>query len=105
VGGAELLCGREGDAVVALDLSKLKISTQSLVAFLITLGGLLQIPQVSAFVLGLAAKHPHIAVAVGVITGIAALLHNPQVEQALGIKQTVQVTTEQVSVAPPGDSK
>jgi hypothetical protein len=83
---------------MTIDLSRLKVSTKSIVAFLLGLGSLLQIPAVSAPVFAFAKLHPHVSAALGVITGIVGLLHNPEVEGILGIKQTV--TTESVVIDP-----
>jgi hypothetical protein len=86
---------------MTLNLSELKLSTKSLISFLLVIGSLLQIPQVSATVFAFIKLHPHYASAFAVLTGIIALLHNPLVEQALGIKQTVDIKTETVSLTPP----
>lgn len=81
-----------------LDTAKLKISTKTLVAFLGVMGTLLQIPAVGAPIFAFAKLHPHFASALAAVTGIIALLHNPQVAEVLGIKQTVEVKTEEVSL-------
>ena len=75
---------------MTFDLSKLKFSTKSLVAALVAIGSLLQIPPVSAIVFAFIKLHPHYAAAFGVLTGIITLLHNPQVEAALGINIPAQ---------------
>lgn len=87
---------------MTLDFNKLKVSTKGLIAFLIGLGSLLQVPQVSAPVFALAKSHPHFASVIAVITAVATLLHNPQVEAFFGMKQTAtkpdgtETTTEVV---------
>ena len=86
---------------MTIDTSKLRFSTKSLVAVVTTFGGLMQIPQVGNTVMALAKGHPHITAAVAMVMSAAMLLHNPQVEAILGIKQTVAVTTEEVTVKDP----
>jgi hypothetical protein len=78
---------------MTFDVSKLKISTKTLVALVFGIGSLLQIPQVSAPVFALAKSHPHFATVLAVLTGLLTLLHNPQVETVLGINQ-VSVTKD-----------
>lgn len=75
---------------MTFDVSKLKISTKSLIAFVLALGSLLQIPQVGDTVFAFAKYHPHFAAVLAVVTAVVGLLHNPQIESILGIKQTVQ---------------
>lgn len=85
-----------------IDTAKLKVSTKSLVSALLGFGAVMQVPAVSAYVLTITKDHAHIAAWVTSLAGAAMLLHNPQVQEALGIKQTV--TTEQVSLAPDADT-
>src|ERR1039458_7450989 len=75
---------------MTLDLSKLKFSTKGLVTALFTIGWILQIPAVSTPVFAFIKLHPHYAAAFGALTGIITLLHNPQVEAALGISIPAQ---------------
>jgi len=70
---------------MTFDFSSLKFSTKSLIAFLLGLGSLMQIPQVSAPVMAFGQHHPHVAVIIAMLTGIITLLHNPQVEKLLGM--------------------
>jgi hypothetical protein len=86
---------------MVIDTAKLKVSTKTLVALFFGFGSAMQIPQVSQFVLSVTAQHKNLASLVTTISGIALLLHNPEVQDALGIKKTVQVTetSEQVSLA------
>jgi hypothetical protein len=77
---------------LTFDASKVKLSTKGVVAFLLGVGSLLEVPAVSTPVFAAAKSHPHFAVALGVLTGLVALLHNPKVEQLLGV-QTDTVTT------------
>jgi hypothetical protein len=75
------------------DVSKLKVSTKSLIAFLIGLGSLLEVPQIGVPVTAFAAHHTHFAIAFGVLTGVITLLHNPAVDRILGISTTTASTT------------
>lgn len=86
---------------MVIDTAKLKVSTKTLVALLFAFGSAMQVPAVNQFVLSITAQHKNLASIVTAITGIAMLLHNPEVQDALGIKKTVQVTetSEQVSLA------
>lgn len=86
---------------MVIDTAKLKVSTKTLVALLVAFGSAMQIPAVNQLVLSITAQHKNFASIVTAITGIAMLLHNPEVQDALGIKKTVQVTetSEQVSLA------
>jgi len=86
---------------MVIDTAKLKVSTKTLVALFLGFGSAMQIPQVNQFVLAVTAQHKNLASLVTAISGIALLLHNPEVQDALGIKKTVQVTetSEQVSLA------
>jgi hypothetical protein len=91
---------------VTLDLSKLKFSTKSLVGFLLGIGSLLQIPQISTPVFAFLKAHPHYSAAFAVLTGVITLLHNPQVEAVLGINIPAQqlkinVPAQQVQVPDP----
>jgi hypothetical protein len=83
---------------VTIDTSKLRLSTKSALGILVSVGALLQLPEVSAIV----NQHPNLEHLAGTLIAMAALLHNPQVEQLLGIKTTTAVTqtTEAVTVAP-----
>lgn len=81
---------------MTIDTSKLQASTKNLMGLVVTAGTLFQIPAVHDFVLLQVHDHPHISGIVATLTGIFTLLHNPQVEEVLGLKQTV--TTEEVSV-------
>lgn len=78
---------------MVIDTAKLKISTKRLFAFFLCFGGLMQIPTVSGFVGSVTLHHPHVAALVTAVTGIALLLHNPEVQDVLGIK-TTHVLTE-----------
>ncbi len=81
-------------------VKNMRLSTKSLVAALTAFGALMQVPAVSGFVYKLTAAHPNVAGALTALVGIAALLHNPQVQAILGVQQTVTVETTTVDVAP-----
>jgi hypothetical protein len=88
---------------MTFDISKLKFSTKGCVGFLLGIGSLLQIPQVSAPVFAFIKLHPHYATAFAMLTGVITLLHNPQVEAVLGINIPAQqlkidVPAQQVQV-------
>jgi hypothetical protein len=86
---------------MVIDTAKLKVSTKTMVGAVLAAGSVLQIQVVHDYVLSLAQAHPHVVAIAGTITGVYGLLHNPEVQDALGIKRTVEVTqtTEQVSLA------
>ena len=91
---------------MTLDLSKLKFSTKSLIGFLLSIGTLLEIPQVSAPVFAFVKLHPHYAAALGMLTGVVTLLHNPVVDNLLGIdipEQTLKlnVPAQQIQLPDP----
>lgn len=81
-----------------IDTANLKISTKSIVTGLLAFGAFMQIPAVNAFVIAQTTLHPKLTGLITAISGVYAVLHNPQVQEALGVKQTV--TTESVTVAP-----
>lgn len=83
---------------MTIDTSKLQASTKKLFGLVVTAGALFQIPAVHDFLLAQVHNHPHLAGVAATLTGIFTLLHNPQVQDVLGIKQTVEVKTEEVSV-------
>lgn len=85
---------------MTIDTSKLQASTKNLMGIVVTAGTLFQIPAVHDFILLQVHDHPHISGIVATLTGVFTLLHNPQVEEVLGIKRTVDVKTEEVSIAP-----
>jgi len=79
-------------------LKNFRLSTKSVVALLLVFGTLMQIPAVSGFVYRLTASHPNVAGALTALMGIAAILHDPKVQAALGIEQTVTVETKTVTL-------
>jgi len=81
---------------MTFDISKLKLSTKGLVAFLLGIGSLLQVPAIETPVFAAAKSHPHFAAALGALTGLIALLHNPKVEKLLGIQ--TDTTSDTVKV-------
>ena len=95
---------------MTFDLSKLKFSTKGLITALLALGSLLQIPAIYMPVTAFVKLHPHWATAFAVLTGVITLLHNPQVEAALGINIPAQqlkidVPAQQVQVPAEVDVK
>ncbi len=85
---------------MTIDTSKLQASTKQLMGLLVTAGTLFQIPAVHDYLISLVHNHPHLAGVFGTVAGVFALLHNPEVQDVLGIKRTVEVKTEQVTIAP-----
>jgi hypothetical protein len=85
---------------MTIDTSKLRVSTKSLVGLVVTAGTLFQIPAVHDFIIALAHNHPHVLGFFGTVTGVIGLLHNPAVQDVLGIKRSVEVKTEEVTIAP-----
>lgn len=81
--------GSERDSVT-FNFSKLKFSTKGLIAFLLGLGTLLQVPQINTYVMYFVDHHPHFATIIAALTAVIGLLHNPTVEAFLGINQTTQ---------------
>lgn len=70
---------------MVIDTSKLKVSTKGLLSAFIAFGGFMQIPAVRNCVLKLTEHHPHLAPIATAIAGIYTLLHDPQVQDALGM--------------------
>lgn len=85
---------------MTIDTSKLQASTKNLMGLVVTAGTLFQIPAVHDFLIIQVHAHPHLAGIFGTLTAVAALLHNPQVQDVLGIKRTVEIKDEEVSLAP-----
>lgn len=86
-----------------MNIARLKASTKSLLGAAVAGGSLLQIPAVHDTLAALTLHHPRWVGAVATATAIAALLHNPQVQDVLGIKRTVKV--EEVVVTPQGEGE
>ena len=86
---------------MVIDTAKLKISTKTMLGGVIGFGSLMQIPVVSEFVAAHTLQHKNLTSLVATVMGIYALLHNPEVQDALGIKTTTQLTqtSEEVSLA------
>jgi hypothetical protein len=68
---------------------QIKQVTKGLIGLMIGASTLLQDSQVRAQLLSLVASHPRYTGAISLIVGVLVLLHNPQVQQELGIKKTV----------------
>lgn len=88
---------------MVIDTAKLKISTKTMLGIVVGFGSLLQVPAVNQFVVDHTLNHKHLTSMVGMVMGVYALLHNPEVQDALGIKKTVQLTetSEEVSLKEP----
>ena len=82
-----------------IDISKLRSSTKSFLGAVLAFGGFFEIQPVHDYLIAAAHNHPHWTSVLIVVTGVSTLLHNPQVQDALGIKRTVKV--EEVTLAPP----
>lgn len=83
-----------------LNWASVKAKTKSLVASVIGATGVFQIPEVKNVVVGAVLHHPRISSVVVACFTVAALLHQPNVMEALGIKREVKVvesTTEVVA--------
>lgn len=61
---------------------------KGVIAFVIGAFGLMQVPQVAAVVTAMAHDHPHVAIAVGMVTTLATLFLNPQVQKIIGYVPT-----------------
>jgi hypothetical protein len=87
---------------VTIDTSKLKVSTKALVVGFLSLGGLATVPAVNAPLTAFLNAHHSLAPIVSTLVAVWTVLHNPVVQDALGIKRTVEVkeTTEEVVVKP-----
>lgn len=70
---------------MTIDTGKIKLSTKTVMAALTTLTALWQVQQVRDFVIGEVHLHPHLASVAGLISSLWGLLHNPEVQQALGL--------------------
>jgi len=86
---------------MVIDTAKLKVSTKGLVGLFVAFGSFMQIPAVKDFVLKQTEHHPRVAAWATTVAGIYAVLHNPEVQEALGIKHTREVVdkTEEVQIA------
>ena len=85
-----------------IDTAKLRISTKSIVAAFMSFGALMQVPEVNSLVLSLTERHKRLVAIVTAVGGIYTVLHDPKVQDALGIKHTTEVIDkmEEVSIAP-----
>jgi hypothetical protein len=79
--------------LVAIITGKAKASTKWLFGAIVSFGGLMQIDAVKNFVTPLVAKHPKISAIVVCLTTIGTLLHDPRVQQVLGIGTVVPTAT------------
>lgn len=85
------------ESMMELITGKAKASTKALLALFMALPFLMQIDAVKNFVTPLLLAHPKISTAVGSLTSIALLLHNPQVQRVLGITTVETSTTVEVT--------
>lgn len=82
-----------------VSVTELTALGKSAIAFILAVGGLLNIPPVAAVVTEAAKLHPHVAIITGTFVTLATLLANPQVQRVLGVNievpanATVQQTT------------
>ena len=74
------------DNILSIVTTRAKASTKALFAVVMSLGGLLQIPAVEDFTHKLFQHHPHVISIIATLGGIYVLMHNPQVQSALGIE-------------------
>lgn len=70
---------------MVIDTARLKVSTKTLFSLFAAFGTVMQIPAVNQYVLAVTAEHKHLAALVTAISGIALLLHNPEVQGVLGV--------------------
>ena len=92
-----------------VNVTELSALGKSAIAFIITLGGLMQIPAIGVPLTAAAKNHPHFAAAIATVTMLTTLLSNPAVQKALGVtievppdatvKQTTTITTPAVPPA------
>ena len=66
-------------------MTPIRTTTKSLVGACVAISSVLQVPAVHDILIKAAVLHPHLAIIIGAATTIAALLHNPQVCDALHI--------------------
>lgn len=71
---------------MTIDTSKIKLSTKSVAGIVAVAGSLWQVQQVHDTVLKFVQAHPHWSGLIGVVGTLWALLHNPQVQEILGIE-------------------
>ncbi len=70
---------------MVIDTAKLRISTKSVATAFFSFAALMQVPEVNHAVMNVVEGHARLASLVASVISLAALLHNPQVEAALGI--------------------
>ena len=64
---------------------RMRAGTKGILATLVALGGLFQIQEVHDALIAFAQGHPHILGLIATATTIATLLHNPEVQECLGV--------------------
>ena len=85
-------------------VTELSTLGKSAVGAILAFGGIMQIPQVSAPIMAFGHDHPHIAALIGMLTGLAALLANPQVQKVLNI-QVPAGSSAEVNIQTPSEPK
>lgn len=70
------------DTFISVVTLKAKNSTKTIFAVLVALPGLVQIPTVKSWI----SAHPKVSATMGTFVMIGTLLHNPKLQQALGIE-------------------
>lgn len=73
------------DNFIAIVTGKARALTNVLVGLILGFGTLMAVPQVNSLVMPIIAKHPTVDSIVGMVVSLSLLLHNPQVDQLLGI--------------------
>lgn len=72
-----------------VSVTQLSAIGKGVIAFIVGAFSLMQVPQVAAVVTAMAHDHPHVAIAVGMVTTLATLLVNPQVQKIIGYVPTL----------------
>lgn len=70
---------------IQFDTADLKISTKRIATVLAGVGALVQVPAVKDELVRLVNAHPHYATIAATAVSLWTLIHNPQVQKALGI--------------------
>lgn len=70
---------------IQFDTADLKISTKRIATVLAGVGALVQVPAVKDELVRLVNTHPHYATIAATTVSLWTLIHNPQVQKALGL--------------------
>lgn len=84
---------------MTIDTSKFKFSTKALIVGFISLGGLATIPAVNAPLTAFLEAHHGLAPLVSALIAVYTVLHNPVVEDALGIRKAMEDRTAAIEAA------